>query len=118
MYGMDTKNMICPENDESGLLRVCKEQKQNNDILKRENDDLVKQIENLEKLLRDKDRISRQDKSQISYFEQENRRLKAREKDLQEMLTEAENKILNLEKDKEQQQVEFKSIQRKFENER
>ena len=42
MYGIDQKLLINPENDESGLLRVCKEQKQANDNLKRENDDLVK----------------------------------------------------------------------------
>lgn len=69
-------------------------------------------------MIKDRDRLSRQDKKQIEYLEQENKRTKGMIKEVQEALTNKETDFKNLEKEKEQLTIELKNLQRRFEIEK
>lgn len=110
---------VNPEyNDTSGLLRACQEMKTCNDKLKLENDDLRKQVEAYEKIVRDKERLLKNEKSQSEHFEQQSRAMRGKIKDLELSLQECEVRYKNKEKEKDQLDIELKSMSRKFENER
>ena len=72
----------------------------------------------MDKLVNDRDRQSRQDKKQIEYLEQDSRRFKTENKELQAKLNDMEGIKMNVEKEKEQLLVDLKSIQKRLENEK
>ena len=72
----------------------------------------------MEKILRDKERIGRQDKSQVTYLEQETRKYKQMWKETQDCLKEMEIEKTNAKKDKEQLDLELKAMTKKFNDEK
>ena len=72
----------------------------------------------MEKLVNDRDRQARGDRKQIEHFEQESRRLRIENKELQQKLNDMEGSKMNVEKEKEQIFTDLKSIQKRLENEK
>ena len=86
--------------------------------LKSQNDMIERLRLDMEKILRDKERIGRQDKSQITYLEQETRKYKQMWKETQDCLKEMEIEKINAKKDKDQLDLELKGMTKRFNDEK
>lgn len=71
---------------------------------------MQREYEAMDKLVHDRDRQSRHDRKQIEHFEQESRRLRMDNKELQQRLNEMEITKINVEKEKEQTLINLKSV--------
>jgi len=80
-----------------------------------ERQEILRQYDQMDKLVHDRDRQARGFERQIKHFEDETRRLRMEAKETQQKLNEMEGLKLNVEKEKEQCLIENKSVHARLE---